>query len=218
MITRIGMAPRLETMTVSDFQEHWRTSHADAAGTIPGLRRYIQNHAVLKDGASILPYPGFDACSELDFDSLGDMDDGFASDSYQQAVKADERAFVDKSRFSLMVTHRECVIDGPDLEGVKLITFFRAHSGSGPDELRETIRRDYAERVHRAVPARHDLFWPDQDAHAAGRIPAAAEAAEMIWFESVEAATDFLHSDADHALAGRSFGTARLLARPVQVM
>ena len=41
MITRIGMAPRLRSATIGQFQDHWRTSHADAAGQIPGVRRYV---------------------------------------------------------------------------------------------------------------------------------------------------------------------------------
>lgn len=218
MITRIGMAPRLESMTIEQFQEHWRTSHADAAGSIPGLRRYVQNHAVLKDGYAILPYAGFDACSELEFDSVATMDAGFASKTYQQAVTADERAFVDRSRSSLIVTHREVVIDGPDLNGIKLITFFRAHRAASADELRDAIRGDYADAVRSAAPLRHDLFWPDLEAHAGDRIPAAAEAVEMVWFESVSAAIEFLYSDADRVLSGRTFGSAQLLARPVQVV
>lgn len=58
MITRLGMAPRLERMTYEQFQHHWRTAHADAAGKIPNLKRYVQNHAVLRDGAPIFGFLG----------------------------------------------------------------------------------------------------------------------------------------------------------------
>ncbi len=103
MITRFGMAPRRADMSIDQFQRHWRTSHADAAGQIPGLRRYTQNHSLLEYGRYLLGYPGFDACSELDFDSVEAMDQGFASETYQTLVRDDEDDFIDKSRFSIVV-------------------------------------------------------------------------------------------------------------------
>ena len=111
MITRLGMAPRLEGMTYEQFQHHWRTAHADAAGKIPNLKRYVQNHAVLRDGAPIFGFPGFDACSELDFESIDAMEEGFASTEYMTNVKKDERSFVEKSRFSSIVGDRLVLID-----------------------------------------------------------------------------------------------------------
>jgi uncharacterized protein (TIGR02118 family) len=192
------MAPRLASMTVEQFQDHWRTSHADAAGQIPGTRRYIQNHAVLEGGALTLPYPGFDACSELDFDSVAAMDEGFASETYQQAVQADEKAFVDKTRFSLVVAEREVVIDGPDLEGVKLITLYHAHPVAGAEGLQSELHGHRAEAIRAAAPQRHDLLFPLSEAHSGER--------------------RFLTSDADWHLSGKAFGAARLLARPLQVV
>jgi uncharacterized protein (TIGR02118 family) len=212
------MAPRLASMTVEQFQEHWRTSHADAAGSIPGVKRYVQNHAVLADGGMVLPYPGFDACSELDFESVAAMDDGFASETYRSAVMADERAFVDKTRFSFVVTRREVAIDGPPLEGLKLMSFYRAHPVAGPPGLEEALRGEYAAAVRQHSPLRRELLLPVSAAHERERMPAAAEAVEIIWFADVATALGFLHSDASRSLAGKAFGTARLLARPVQVV
>ena len=79
MIIRFGMAPRLPESSFESFQRHWMTSHADAAGAIPGLMAYTQNHSILVEGRPILPYPGFDACSELAFETVESMNDGFSS-------------------------------------------------------------------------------------------------------------------------------------------
>ena len=103
MISRIGMAPRQPGFTTDSFVRHWRTTHADAAAKIPNLRGYTQLHPVLVGGRIPLPYPGFDACSILDFDDLDAMDEGFRSALYQDEVAADERGFVDKQRFSLLL-------------------------------------------------------------------------------------------------------------------
>ena len=77
MITRLGAAARRSDLTIQQFQDHWKTQHGETAGSIPNLERYVQHHAVLVDGRTMLPYPGFDACSELDFASVEAMDDGF---------------------------------------------------------------------------------------------------------------------------------------------
>lgn len=218
MITRIGMAPRLRSATIGQFQDHWRTSHADAAGQIPGVRRYVQNHAVLSGGAMILPYPGFDACSELDFDSVESMDEGFSSDVYLRAVQADEKAFVDKTRFSLVVAERETLIEGPDMEGVKLITLLRVHPAADESQLISTLRGPRAEAVRKQRPSRHDLLWPISSAHSGDRTPTAAEAVEVIWFDDLAAALVFIESDAGWPLAGKALGLAELIARPLQVV
>lgn len=100
MIGRLGMAPRIDALSLTEFQHHWRTSHADAVAALPGLRAYIQFHAALDEGGELLtPYPGFDACSLLVFDSIEAMDDAFVSPQFTSAVVADENEFVDKSDF-----------------------------------------------------------------------------------------------------------------------
>src|SRR5579884_1157512 len=108
-ITRVGMAPRADGLTVEAAQEHWRTAHGDVASGIPGLRSYVQNHAILRDGLPLLPYPGFDACSELQFDSFDAMRAGFASKHYQSAVRADESNLIDKTRFMMALTRRRVI-------------------------------------------------------------------------------------------------------------
>ena len=103
-LVRVGMAPRAAGLTPAECQTHWRTAHADAARSLPGLRGYVQNHAVLRDGEPLLPYPGFDVCAETEFDDLEAMDAAFASEQYQGAIVADELKLIDKARF----THALC--------------------------------------------------------------------------------------------------------------
>ena len=68
MITRIGMAPRRPGLGIEAFQRHWHNIHGPLVCKLGGLRRYWQNHALLREGESLLSWPGFDACSEMDFD------------------------------------------------------------------------------------------------------------------------------------------------------
>lgn len=222
MITRLGMAPRLEGHTYEQFQHHWRTSHADAAGKIPNLRRYVQNHAVLRDGVPVLGFPGFDACSELDFDSVELMTEGFASEEYQVRVRADERAFVEKSRFSSILADRPVLIDGArPKNGVKLLQFYRLHPRSTAATLAQVLHSFDSSALRKEGVRRRELLVPLTNPPAELGAPA-AEAVDMQWFDNVDAALSFLRSSfADSCawkLGGVAFGGARHLATEVDVV
>ena len=161
MITRLGMAPRLAGHSYHDFQHHWRTSHADAAGKIPNLLRYVQNHAVLRNDVPVLGFPGFDACSELDFASVELMNEGFNSEEYQVRVRADERAFVEKSRFSSILGERSVVIDQPrPKDGVKLMLFYRVHPRSTQNQLVDELASFDASSLTGEGVRRRELLIP----------------------------------------------------------
>jgi uncharacterized protein (TIGR02118 family) len=215
MLTRVGAAARLPALSVEQFQRHWREQHGPTAGAIPNLRRYVQHHAVLVDGRSLLPYPGFDACSELDFASLAAMDDGFARAAEAGELRADEDRFVDKARYSWVlgeVDARTAAVDAED--PVTLLTWWRAHPASSADRLLAVLRGDWEAALpptcgRRLIAARGD--W-----HA-GRRPPSADVVEVITFDGLAAATSFLDGAAQQAgplLAGVAFGAERHLARP----
>ena len=222
MITRVGMAPRAAGLTCESFQEHWRSEHAGLAGEIPGLRGYVQNHAVLVDGLPLFPYPGFDACSELEFDDLAAMDEGFASEHYRHAVTADEHSLIDKSRFAMILAERRVLAAGePGPNAVKLLTFVPVDPRSTFAALDETLAGPYRAIVADAQPLRHEQLLEIQGAHE-GRIPAPCAAVDVIWFANVDDALDFVRGEVGHragyALAGAAFGLERILARTVRVV
>lgn len=204
-------------MTPSTFQEHWRTAHAAAAGAIPGLRRYVQNHAVLVDDQPILPYPGFDACSEIDFDTISAHDAGFASDHYQGQVRADEDEFVDKTRFSWALTERTVVLEREQpVAPVKLLVLWRAHPTRGVEGLQSADTAWAAEVARDPEVKRHDRLVVRHDLHE-GREPAACDQVDVLWFAGLDAARSHLAGPAHDAalrMAGAVFGTAHHLATP----
>ena len=222
MITRLGMAPRAPGLTYESFQEHWRSEHAGLAGEIPGLRGYVQNHAVLVDGRPLFPYPGVDACSEIQFDSLESMDEGFASEHYRQAVVADEHSLIDKSRFAMVLSARRVLQDGePGADAVKLLTFMPVDPRSSADALHDFLGGAYREIVADAQPLRHEQLVEIPGAHE-GRIPALCSAVDILWFRDVDHALGLVRGEiwdrAGYALAGTTFGLERLLARPIRVV
>jgi uncharacterized protein (TIGR02118 family) len=163
MISRFGFAPRKPGLTIAEFQHHWRTSHAVAVSGMVGLKRYWQNHAVLRDGEPLLPYPGFDVCAETEFDDLAAMDAAFASEQYQGAVVADELKLIDKARFTHALCERRVLRES--YGRVKLMTFVRGTPSADADEL---------------LIVRH--------AFHEGRPPAPFDAVEIRWFADEDAA------------------------------
>jgi len=222
MIVRVGTAPRARGLGYAEFQEHWRTEHGALAGSLPGLRGYVQNHAVLDGGRPLLPYVGFDACSELEFDSLAAMDEAFASEHYRREVAADEQALIDKTRFAMLLAERRVLADAePPPGAVKLLTFLPLDPRSSRERLAAVLAGPYREAVGQAAPVRHEQLLELPGAHE-GRLAALWPAVDVLWFASVEAALEALVGEAGqraaYELAGASLAPARLLATPIRVV
>lgn len=219
MITRVGMAPRRSGTSFAEFQQHWLGAHAEAALRIPNLRAYTQNHAVLDPaGRPLLPYPGFDACAETEYDNVASMDAGFASAAYQTDVRADEDVLIDKAKFFLLLCERVELNPGDAPPGaVKLMTFMRAHPLADRHRLLDVACGPYAALVRDAGGLRHEQLIPVPEAHAGGR-PPSCELVDAVWFATAEQALAFVNgaaaAEADELLAGTVFGRERLLATP----
>jgi uncharacterized protein (TIGR02118 family) len=222
VIVRVGMAPRAASLDFEAFQKHWADEHGALAGTLAGLRGYVQNHALLRDGRPLLPYPGFDACSELSFDSLEEMDEAFESDHYRRNVTADEKDLVDKTRFSMMLTERRVLAEGNGGSGaVKLLTFLSADRNAGAGALGAALAGPYRDTLRDAGLLRHEQLLVIPGAHD-GRMAPMADAVDLLWFADADSALGFLASEAAFAagytLAGLASGAQRLLARELQVV
>lgn len=71
---------RKEGMSRQEFRTYWRDVHGAIGARMPGVRRYVQNHA-LADGAP------FDGIAEMWFDSPADMQTAFTSEAAQDAAR-----------------------------------------------------------------------------------------------------------------------------------
>src|SRR5919106_4672527 len=94
MIKLIGGITRKDGMSVEEFQSYWRDVHAPLIARTPGLRRYIQAHA-LPQTYEEQP-PAYDGLAEAWFDSLEAFDAAVASSEWQAAV-AGAPNFIGKS-------------------------------------------------------------------------------------------------------------------------
>ncbi|MBP2366201.1 EthD domain-containing protein [Pseudonocardia parietis] len=202
MITRFGLAPRRDGLTVAQFQEHWRERHGPIIGVLPGLRRYWQNHTITGEQ----PWPGFDACSEMDADDVAAFEAVFAHPHYLDAGRADEQRFVDRSHGGAVLTRRLGARPAGRPAPVRLLTFLRAAPGCGPDPLATVLGRPgrgggaVAAEAFVAVDGQPDPVF---------------DAVEALWFADVAAARSYVCSPAaedDRAALGRLVrGTERLV-------
>lgn len=222
MITRFWLAPRRRDMSIEASQAHWRSVHGAIGRELPGLRRYVQNHGLVRDGRYLLPYPGFDICSELTWDDLAAMDAAIDAPRHARDSLDDERNFADPDRSGLCLTERRVRIDGQTGDGtVKLMTFLRRHPRASNHDLADALSGPYAAAVAAGSPLRHEQFRGLAEAHRT-RGPAAFDAIDAIWLASAEDALRYLASresaEATWRLAGRVLGTERFLVRPEPVL
>ena len=107
MIKLVYCINRKPGMTREEFLDYWKNVHAPIGARIPGVRRFVQSHA-LAQGADARP-PDFDGMVELWFDDL----DGLlaARRSHEWALSsADEANFVDHSRVAYFVSEEHTIL------------------------------------------------------------------------------------------------------------
>ncbi len=86
MVKVVFIVAKMPGLSFNEFFEHWEREHADLVKALPGLRRYIQNHAVREAyAAGGMTHDGF---SELWFDDLAALRAASASPQWA-AMKAD---------------------------------------------------------------------------------------------------------------------------------
>lgn len=97
------------TMSVEDFQHHWKTTHASLAAQVPGLRRYVAS-LVRPSAYSAGRTPTYDGAALLWFTSLADLESAAASPEYQ-ALIADRQNFLTPAPPPFLLTQEYVIVD-----------------------------------------------------------------------------------------------------------
>ncbi len=224
MITRVGMAPRAAGLSYARFSDHWRNEHAAVAGALPGVRAYVQNHPILAGGRPLLPYPGFDACSQIVFDDEATMQASFATRTPDSELRRDELRMIEPARLMVMLATPRTVLEGaavPD-SAVKLMTFLRAAPAADPGALGSRLDEiAQATGDGGGTILRRERLTAIPGARAEG-MPAWCDAIDVLWFADAEAALAHLASpvgdDADWRLAAVGQVLGRRIATEVWVV
>jgi uncharacterized protein (TIGR02118 family) len=96
-------------MSVPDFQEYWRTKHADIVPNTPKLMRYVQSHMVpeMYEDAS---QPYSDGVAELWWATEEDVHEGLTSDAFQKEQPEDASHFVDPNKLVGVLTEEARIV------------------------------------------------------------------------------------------------------------
>lgn len=218
MFTRVGLAPAHPSLTTREAVEHWRTTHADVASAIPGLRRYVQLHPALEDGRHLLGHPGFEVCALTGFDDRAAMDAGFASETYRDAVRADEAVLIDRDSFAVLLG--ESISSGTTVDDASaaLVAFLRRRPGVPPSTIAE---RAAALLADDDVPGWEVVTGHEADEDHAEQLD--GDVLVMTAFEEVDDARAWARDEAGWAALRRPltdvvFGVERFVASPNRVV
>lgn len=127
MIKLVDLVKRREGLTVVEFQADWREQHGSMLAAVPGLRRYVQSHALPQGYAKgeLL----FDGIAEMWFDDEAAATAALASPEFAGAERELER-IVDRSRLVRMPVDVYVIKDGGiPAEAVKNIEFVNRRPG-----------------------------------------------------------------------------------------
>jgi hypothetical protein len=212
MITRIVMAPRRAGLDAQVFQAQWYSKHGPLVAQLRNVRRLWQHHAVLRDGEPLLAWPGFDACSEMDFEDAEALQAAFSEEHYPRELRQDSRELVDIDRAGFMLAEREHLCGAIDTAGVRLTTFMRRAPGRTQAELAAALRAmEPAPEAHaREIYLARDFEIPNQPLSC-------FDGLDGQWFATPEQAERYVRSSAArehrHGLAHVVRGVERLISR-----
>lgn len=194
MFKVVTLMKRNPELQVSEFQSLWKTDHALLAAQLPGLRRYVQSHALLKGytKGELL----YDGISEMWFDSAQDYYRAMAS---AQAVNvlADQTRLLDMSKKVVMVIDLHVIKDGSiPANAVKNIEFVNKRPGMGLIDFRrhwKEIHGPIASRIEsvRRYEQNH-LALAEYDMHN----PPVFDGLAITWFDSTQAMKEGAKTDA----------------------
>jgi uncharacterized protein (TIGR02118 family) len=95
MVKAVFMVARRPGLTVQEFQERWAGDHGQLVSRIPGLRRYVQNHAALEAYGNMNRPMTHDGFSELWFDDLASLQSAASTPEWRAAREAGQRLFAE---------------------------------------------------------------------------------------------------------------------------
>ncbi len=106
MLKMMFMVHRRPDLDADAFSKYWRETHAPIAKQIPGLRKYIQHHAISGSDGSAPPYDGI---AEMWYDDDAALEQAMATQE-GQAAQADAAQCMDLERMLFMSVDQNSVV------------------------------------------------------------------------------------------------------------
>lgn len=106
MIKLVFILHRRAGMEFDAFSRYWRETHGPIGAEMPGVRKYVQNHAGATLDGSPLP---FDGIAEMWFDDMTSLQEALVSPAGLAAL-ADSENFLDVERVQTFVVEEVSVV------------------------------------------------------------------------------------------------------------
>lgn len=155
MIVRSGLLRQKPAWSNDEFRRHWRDHHGGLAATLPGLRRYEQNHVVdrVQRGFTYPRGPEqIDGFSMLWFDSEGAMREAMATPE-GRALVADEQHFIGDLRI-VTIDQVEVIAPAAGRPLLKRMSLLRRRAEVSPEGFLREWREEHAHLVRRVQGVR----------------------------------------------------------------
>jgi uncharacterized protein (TIGR02118 family) len=94
----IFMLYRRQDMSGDEFRDYWRNTHGPIAAKMPGLKKYVQNQALMTEEGE----PPVAGIAEVYFDSVEAMQDALSSPEGEAAL-ADLSNFTDAEKTTTVI-------------------------------------------------------------------------------------------------------------------
>ena len=188
MVKVITFLKRKAGMPVEEFQRYWREKHPEVVTRLPGVRRYVQSHALLSLYGTDEPI--YDGIAEVWADDTGALRAMTRSPEHA-CVQADEARFIDRAGMGVIITEDHVLKDGPvPPDAVKSVAFLTRTPGLSV----EAFQQHWLEvqgPLAAMLPGlrRYVQSHTRRRAYEAGRVPA-YDVAVLTWFDSTEAGRD----------------------------
>ena len=185
MVKIVIFFKRKPGMSVEDFQQHWRTTHAEIIVKLPGIKRYVQSHVLAS--AYRKGEPAYDAVAESYFESTQAMKD-LAKTPHYAAVLEDEPNFIDRPSMGSIITDEYVVKDAvPPKDALKTIDLVNRKAGMSVDDFQRYWRETHGPLCEAAPAMRRYVQNHTRRAiYDSGRTPP-YDGAAMAWFDSMDA-------------------------------
>jgi len=184
MVKVITFIKRKAGMPVEEFQGYWLTRHPGVVTRLPGVRRYVQSHALLSLYEK--SEPAYDGIAEVWADDTGALRAMTQSPAHAD-VQADEARFIDRTTIGVIITEDHVTKDGElPREPVKSVALIARKPGLSVEEF----QRHWLE-VHGPIAEglpglrRYVQSHTRRSAYEAGRVPA-YDGAVLMWFDSTD--------------------------------
>ncbi|MCY4012975.1 MAG: EthD family reductase [Gammaproteobacteria bacterium] len=190
MLKQVTIFKKRPDLATDAFEEHWRTRHAEIVCELPGLRRYVQNHMAPDAGDHV------DGIAEVWFDDIDAMRAN-AGHPALEAIRADERNFIDVDTMVAIIAEPAIVIDG-EAGDAKLIVLVKRNPSVEPERFHRAWRDEVGGAMAALASAPHAPTRYEQDHTRAGgyrhgREPA-FDGTASLWFPNQDAAGAFFTS------------------------